>query len=186
LIPGREGEAPPVDPWMHATCAIVPNADMPESQVKGNIIISQKKHARGPVYLDLDLKDFDVATTGRIHGFHIHASPVTDNRCGTAGGHFNPQSTTHGGPHADVRHVGDLGNIEVEEDGTIKGHIVSDSVVSLVGENSIIGKSIVVHAGADDLGLGGDSGSLATGNAGGRLACCNVYITREPYYRFKG
>ena len=35
----------------------------------------------------------------------------------------------------------------------------------------VLGKAIVVHAGEDDLGLGGDDGSLATGNAGGRMAC---------------
>ena len=35
----------------------------------------------------------------------------------------------------------------------------------------LAGKAIVVHAGEDDLGLGGDDGSLATGNAGGRKAC---------------
>ena len=35
----------------------------------------------------------------------------------------------------------------------------------------VLGKAIVVHAGEDDLGLGGDDGSLATGNAGGRRAC---------------
>lgn len=38
----------------------------------------------------------------------------------------------------------------------------------------IIGKAMVVHAGEDDLGLGGATDSLTTGNAGGRLACCVI------------
>ena len=32
----------------------------------------------------------------------------------------------------------------------------------------ITGRSLVVHADKDDLGRGGDAGSLATGNAGAR------------------
>ena len=41
-------------------------------------------------------------------------------------------------------------------------------------EDNILGRAIVVHAGEDDLGLGGDEGSLATGNAGARVACCKI------------
>lgn len=42
------------------------------------------------------------------------------------------------------RHVGDLGNIEVDEDGKLEHHILTDNVVALVGPNSIIAKAIVV------------------------------------------
>ena len=40
----------------------------------------------------------------------------------------------------------------------------------------LAGKAIVVHAGEDDLGLGGDDGSLRTGNAGARRACGVVTV----------
>ena len=36
------------------------------------------------------------------------------------------------------------------------------------------GRSIVVHAGQDDLGQGGDEGSRSTGNAGKRIDCCLI------------
>ena len=39
---------------------------------------------------------------------------------------------------------------------------------------NIIGRAIVVHAREDDLGQGGDEGSLKTGNAGGRVGCCVI------------
>ncbi|XP_071544734.1 uncharacterized protein [Panulirus ornatus] len=185
FAPGRE---PPsgyqLDPWMYASCLLQPNVDVPESDIRGGIVISQRKDLKGPVFFDMRLSGFDVSQ-GRVHGFHVHESAVTDGRCGTAGGHFNPRQVTHGGPTSSVRHVGDLGNIEVNEDGELD-FILSDKRVALVGENSIIGKSIVIHEGEDDLGLGGDSGSLTTGNAGGRLACCNVYIQPDPHFRFKG
>ena len=43
--------------------------------------------------------------------------------------------------------------------------------VDLLGDRSVIGRGLVVHADRDDLGKGGDAESLKTGNAGDRLAC---------------
>ena len=40
----------------------------------------------------------------------------------------------------------------------------------------MIGRGLVIHAERDDIGLDGDEGSLATGNAGARLACCVIGI----------
>ncbi len=67
--------------------------------------------------------------------------------------------------------MGDLGNVEVEADGKDVAVVIRDSHVSLVGPHSIMDRAFVVHAGEDDLGLGGDDGSVKTGNAGGRVAC---------------
>ena len=49
-----------------------------------------------------------------------------------------------------------------------------DPVATLFGDNSILGRSIVIHADADDLGLGDDEGSRADGNSGDRIACCTI------------
>lgn len=76
----------------------------------------------------------------------------------------------HGGSADTERHVGDLGNIEADRKNI--AHIdIEDSIISLTGVNSIIGRAVVVHAGEDDLGLGGHPDSKKTGNAGGRLGC---------------
>ncbi|KAJ2681863.1 Superoxide dismutase [Cu-Zn], partial [Coemansia sp. RSA 1285] len=110
------------------------------------------------------------------HGFHVHVYGDNTNGCTSAGPHFNPHGNTHGAPSDDNRHVGDLGNIVASESGAAKLDI-TDSQVSLFGEHSVIGRTVVVHADEDDLGKGGHELSATTGNAGGRLACGVIGIT---------
>jgi Cu-Zn family superoxide dismutase len=50
----------------------------------------------------------------------------------------NPHSKTHGDRTDDVRHVGDLGNIETDAQGNSKGS-VADPLVKLIGPESVIG-----------------------------------------------
>lgn len=111
------------------------------------------------------------------HGFHIHEFGDNTNGCISAGAHFNPEGKDHGGPTANVRHVGDLGNVEAGDNGVAKVNI-SDKMISLTGPNNIIGRTVVVHADPDDMGVGGHELSKTTGNAGARLACGVVGITK--------
>jgi Cu-Zn family superoxide dismutase len=78
---------------------------------------------------------------------------------------------THSSPESFRRHVGDLGNIDTPKGSDETEIDVSDSLATLYGEYSVLNRAVVVHAGKDDLGLGGDDESLKTGNAGGRVAC---------------
>uniref|UniRef100_P81926 Superoxide dismutase [Cu-Zn] n=1 Tax=Halocynthia roretzi TaxID=7729 RepID=SODC_HALRO len=104
------------------------------------------------------------------HGFHIHEYGDLTNGCTSSGGHFNPFKQIHGAPEDDIRHVGDLGNITADSSGVATVNI-TDRMISLTGEHSIIGRAVVVHAGEDDLGKGGHEDSKTTGHAGGRLSC---------------
>jgi len=104
------------------------------------------------------------------HGFHIHALGDSTQGCTSAGPHFNPFNKTHGGPGDETRHVGDLGNVTANDKG-IASVKVTDKLIQLGGENSVVGRSMVVHAKVDDLGKGGDDESLKTGNAGARVGC---------------
>jgi len=65
--------------------------------------------------------------------------------------------------------VGDLGNVTVDEQGNCNVEI-EDRVVKLIGPHSVIGRSVVVKAGEDDLGRGGHELSMTTGNSGPRVA----------------
>ncbi|XP_019639363.1 PREDICTED: superoxide dismutase [Cu-Zn] 1-like [Branchiostoma belcheri] len=102
----------------------------------------------------------------------------THTGCTSAGGHFNPAKKNHGGPQDEERHVGDLGNVEVGEDGEANIKI-TDSQLQLTGPNSIIGRAVVVHTGEDDLGKGGFDDSLTTRHAGGRAACGVIGVTKQ-------
>lgn len=91
----------------------------------------------------------------------------------------NPHSKEHGAPEDSNRHVGDLGNFETDGQGNAKGS-KTDKLVKLIGPESVLGRTIVVHAGTDDLGKGGHEQSKTTGNAGGRPACGVIGIAQPP------
>lgn len=99
------------------------------------------------------------------HGFHVHEfgdCSMADGKC--AGGHWNPTGAPHGGPDDAKRHVGDLGNITADQSG--KGMYKRvDKMLALGGPHSIIGRSVIIHAGRDDLK------SQPSGDAGARVAC---------------
>ena len=55
---------------------------------------------------------------------------------------------------------------------------LKDTLISLSGERSVIGRTMVIHADVDDLGVGGHELSKTTGNAGGRLACGVIGLSK--------
>ncbi|XP_049295303.1 uncharacterized protein LOC125770104 [Anopheles funestus] len=133
--------------------------------VSGNVTISQPSCTE-PVFIEINV----VGLTPGKHGFHIHEKGDLTDGCASTGGHYNPDKVSHGAPNDQVRHVGDLGNIAADDNGIAKTSY-SDTVVSLYGARSVLGRAIVIHAEVDDLGKTNHPDSLKTGNAGGRVAC---------------
>ena len=138
-------------------------------------------------------KDYDVwgiirrsssINTGRIdHLYHnkrltLRYGDLSDG-CTSSCSHFNPFNTNHGGRHSKERHVGDLGNV-ISKNKLAKGSF-HDKMISLDLKSKccIVGRCIVVHADRDDLGKGGDEESLKTGNAGKRLACGVIGLSKK-------
>lgn len=111
------------------------------------------------------------------HGFHIHEFGDTTNGCTSTGPHFNPFNKTHGAPMDVNRHVGDLGNIEANMNGIINT-VITDNQINLSGPYSVVGRSIVIHADADDFGKGGHEDSMTSGHAGARIACGVIALTK--------
>ena len=109
------------------------------------------------------------------HGFHIHEFGDMSKGCESMGGHYNPDNVDHG----DLKqgHVGDLENVEANEQG-VADFTITATRVDLLGDRSVVGRGLVIHADEDDLGKGGDAESLKTGNAGERLAC-GVIVLRD-------
>lgn len=104
------------------------------------------------------------------HGFHIHQYGDCTAEDGTsAGGHFNPASNDHGAPSDMNRHMGDLGNIEANEDGIANIDYVDETVTI----DQILGRGIIIHAGEDDLT------SQPTGAAGSRVACGVIGVAQK-------
>ncbi len=137
-----------------ANCVITPTEG---NNVKGLVTFTQTDSGI------LVVADIEGLSAGK-HGFHVHEFGDISKSDGTsAGGHFNPENTDHGGPGDAVRHVGDLGNITAGENG--KAHYEwIDKVISFSGKHNIIGRGIIIHSGEDDLV------SQPTGNAGARVA----------------
>jgi len=120
----------------------------------------------------------------QIRGFHIHEFGIISPDCVAAGTHYNPYKQVHGSLNdSRPRHIGDLGNVQVDNFGNVNVNInvPDEKLMPLSGAYSVIGRTLVIHEKADDLGLGGAPESNTTGNAGGRIACGVIGIASPNY-----
>jgi Cu-Zn family superoxide dismutase len=105
------------------------------------------------------------ATPGN-HGVHVHMiGDCSAPDATSAGDHFNPDAHQHGAPGVAEHHAGDLGNIEVGDDGTGTLTVTQPNITLAEGGRSIAGRALVVHEKADDFQ------TQPTGDSGGRIAC---------------
>jgi Cu-Zn family superoxide dismutase len=89
-----------------------------------------------------------------MKGVHIHEKGDCSDIAGKSmGSHFAPEGDKHALPSEeaeDVRHLGDLGNLEVGQDG--KGRLeatIAGATLKSGDRMSFLGKALVVHSGQD-------------------------------------
>lgn len=155
------------DATLHASCHVRPSStlDAAEPQVTGLVLFRQlAPGARLEAFFEME--GFQAEPNGSSHAIHVHQFGDLSQGCDSTGPHYNPLSVQH------PQHPGDFGNFAVRDGGLWKYR--PGLAASLSGPYSIVGRAVVVHAGEDDLGRGGNPASLENGNAGRRLACCVV------------
>ncbi|MGC4130266.1 MAG: superoxide dismutase family protein [Bergeyella sp.] len=106
-----------------------------------------------------------------IHAVHIHEKGDCSSADGTsAGGHWNPAGNDHGKWESEHFHMGDIGNITADKDGTSRFVFSTDKWCLGCKDESknILEKSLIIHAAKDDFH------TQPTGNAGGRVGCVEI------------
>jgi len=145
------------------TVAVAVVQGLGDHKVKGKVTFTQKDDG---VEIVAELTGLQPGE----HGFHVHEfgdCSMADGKC--AGGHFNPTGAPHGAPDSEKRHVGDLGNIKADGDGKAT-YKRMDQMISLNGSHSVIGRSVIIHAKADDMK------TQPSGDAGDRIGCGTIGI----------
>ena len=148
----------PTTEMSKVTMAVAMVEGLGDHRVKGKVTFTQK--ADGVEIVG----EFTGLQPGQ-HGFHIHEfgdCSMADGKC--AGGHFNPNGGKHSSPEDPNRHAGDLGNLKADSTGKASFKM-NDSMLSLSGPNSVIGRSVIVHAKADDMK------TQPSGDSGDRIGC---------------
>lgn len=108
------------------------------------------------------------------HAIHIHEHGDCSAADGnSAGAHFNPSANPHGKVGAGAHHAGDMDNIVANSEGVARVDVHASGVTLGGGAaNDIAGRAVVVHALPDDYR------SQPAGNAGARVACGIIKVTR--------
>jgi Cu-Zn family superoxide dismutase len=99
-------------------------------------------------------------------GVHVHEKGDCSDIAGQSmGAHFSPQPSRHGLPDSAMHHLGDFGNVQIDEQGNGDLEIVARGASLQSGDAaSLVGRAIVVHEGRDQ-------GTQPTGDAGKPIAC---------------
>eukprot|EP00026_Physarum_polycephalum_P001148 Phypoly_transcript_01149.p1 GENE.Phypoly_transcript_01149~~Phypoly_transcript_01149.p1 ORF type:complete len:1164 (-),score=154.84 Phypoly_transcript_01149:17-3508(-) len=81
------------------------------------------------------------------YGFHIHTfGDMISGDGKSASSHYNPFNVPHNVPPSLERQVGDLGNICIFQDGIAYYSFTFTNLLTLSGNTSVIGRSVIIHS----------------------------------------
>lgn len=99
------------------------------------------------------------------HGFHAHEKGDCSSGDGmSTAGHFNPNGKPHG-PQGQEHHAGDFPGLRADANGNVNTSFELTGVSLGSGTADLVGRGLILHAGADDYK------TQPTGNSGARIAC---------------
>ena len=138
-----------------------------DTDIRGEVVITDYKQG-------VMLKATFTKLPHGPHGFHIHkAGDLRGEGCMGLCEHYDLGHHVHGaGPTSKKeRHTGDLGNIAIppKRSSIKKAYYVKGPRVI-----DLLGRSLIVHEGEDDLGKGGHDDSKTTGHSGKRMGCAII------------
>ncbi|HET9933728.1 MAG TPA: superoxide dismutase family protein [Polyangiaceae bacterium] len=112
--------------------------------------------------------DLDDAPPGK-KGIHVHEKPdCSDIPNKSMGEHFAPGAKAHGLPPNAARHLGDLGNIDIDKNGDAHFEFVAQNANLKPGDPmSFLNRAIVIHESSD-------KGAQPSGNSGKPIACAVI------------
>lgn len=100
------------------------------------------------------------------HGIQIRAEGDCDQAVKSSSEHYNPTDSRHGPPDSSRRHVGDLGNIDVDRNGKGTFSMRTNSMTLIEdGPSSVLGRTVVITKNKDN------GRSQPSGDAGPVIAC---------------
>ncbi|MCP6757435.1 MAG: superoxide dismutase family protein [Fischerella sp. CENA71] len=142
--------------------------------INGTLFLTQRENEA--VRIRGEIQGNPTKLTPGLHGLHIHSVGVCESDANppysTSGGHFDP------GPFASETpveanhpyHLGDLPNLEVDEQGQAKYYAITSRITLSEGPVSVFdgnGSAIIIHLLPDQQKAGG----AAADAGGGRIAC---------------
>jgi Cu-Zn family superoxide dismutase len=133
---------------------------------EGGVVLFQELSIGGPVEIRILLDSRDLSPG--LHGIHIHRSGNLSQEPTSLCDHYNPFGKDHGDLNEKNSHAGDLGNVYVDAEGKSDETLLALQV-RLRGWTSVLGRSVVVHSGVDDLGRGDYPDSKKSGHSGSRV-----------------
>lgn len=152
-------------------------AEEAREEVKGRELEAEFKGAEGTevdgevkleempegVRVVIDMEKFPAG----VKGAHIHEKADCSNiPAKSMGEHFNPKGAEHGLPEADAKHMGDMGNITIDQSGKGRLEFLVKGATLKEGEpTSLIGRAVVIHESKD---------TGTTPSAGKPLACAPI------------